>query len=260
MTAHTIIDTTTSAPVSAPIRADVQQALLSLEAHLPLEGTKLARSEAFLRHVLLDAYAGQTAVVSSFGAESAVLLHLISRIDRATPVLFLDTDRHFYQTLSYRDQLVRRLNLSTLIVLHPDAEETKAEDPDNRLFKRDPDACCDLRKVRPLTRALSPYRAWISGRKRHHGGPRADLPFVEHDGAHLKLNPLAEWSAEDLAEHIQAYDLPPHPLVAEGYLSIGCHTCTAPSVGNDPRSGRWAGQEKSECGIHRQVVVRPRPL
>ncbi|HVY85398.1 MAG TPA: phosphoadenylyl-sulfate reductase [Caulobacterales bacterium] len=202
-----------------------------------------------LDFALNDLWPGRLAVVSSFGAESAVLLHVLSTIDKNAPVIFLETDRHFAQTLQYRDELVERLGLTNVQDRPPDADEAKAEDPRGDLWRRDPDACCVLRKVRPLTRALEGYDAWVTGRKRFQGGLRTGLALIEHDGSHYKVNPLAAWKAEEIAAYMAANDLPQHPLVAQGFPSIGCWPCTKPAENND-RSGRWADLDKTECGIH----------
>ena len=213
-----------------------------------------ARVEGFsARDVLAfaarDMWPGKFALVSSFGAESAVLLHLASTIDTAMPVIFLETERHFAQTLQYRDDLVARLGLTNVIVQTPDAQEASVKDARDDLWRRDPDACCALRKVRPLGRALAPYEAWATGRKRFQGGRRATLQLIEHDGRHFKVNPLALWSPEDIAAYIARHDLPAHPLVAQGFPSIGCWPCTK-AAPPESRAGRWAHAEKTECGIH----------
>lgn len=212
------------------------------------------RALHILESAIRDDFAGQIALSSSFGADSAVLLHLVAQIDKNLPVLFLDTERHFFQTEQYRDELVAELGLTNLIIIKPDAFEAAKEDADNKLFERSTDACCDLRKVRPLARALDHYGAWISGRKRHQATTRSLLPIVEWDGRHFKVNPLARWSSEDIAAYFKAHKLPEHPLVDQGYPSIGCWPCTkAVEVGQDARSGRWSGQDKVECGIHRPI-------
>ncbi|MCQ8240769.1 phosphoadenylyl-sulfate reductase [Acetobacteraceae bacterium KSS12] len=196
--------------------------------------------------------AGRVAAVSSFGAESAVLLALIAEIDPATPVIFLETGRHFPETLAYREALADRLGLQQVLDVTPVEAEARDADPTGELWYYDSDACCDLRKVRPLERALAPFDAWISGRKRHQSATRAVLPFVELEGGRIKLNPLADWDARRLMQEMQERDLPRHPLVARGYPSIGCATCTRPvGQGEDSRAGRWAGSGKVECGIHR---------
>lgn len=211
------------------------------------------------RHILefamTDLWPGKLAVVSSFGGESAVLLHMLASIDKNAPVIFLETDRHFAQTLQYRDELVERLGLTNVIDQKPEAAEAAEEDPQGDLWRRDPDACCALRKVRPLAHALEGFEAWTSGRKRFQGGLRAHLPVIEHDGAHYKVNPLAAWTAEEIAHYARTANLPAHPLVAQGFPSIGCWPCTKPADAPG-RSGRWADIDKSECGIHVPAAAR----
>jgi phosphoadenosine phosphosulfate reductase len=207
-----------------------------------------------LHDVIRNQFVGDITLSSSFGADSAVLLHMIAQIDPAFPVLFLDTDRHFFQTLQYRDELAQKLGLTNIINLKADEAEAAAEDGKNTLWRTAPDQCCDLRKVRPLNRFMENYGAWISGRKRQQSATRANLPIVEWDGKHFKVNPLAAWSAADIEAYFKAHDLPPHPLVEQGFPSIGCFTCTKPvEQGQDARSGRWAGTEKVECGIHNPI-------
>lgn len=208
-----------------------------------------------LRAVIRDGLAGDLAVVSSFGAESAVLLHLVAEVDPATPVLFLDTGKHFAETLAYRDTLVARLGLSNLRVLTPDAEVLAKKDDKGLRWSWDPDGCCEIRKVIPLANAMREFDASITGRKGFQSATRAGLPRFEIDHSdaegRLKINPLASWSAQDLNAWFDAHDLPRHPLVAQGYPSIGCAPCTSKvAAGEDPRSGRWKGWDKTECGIH----------
>jgi phosphoadenosine phosphosulfate reductase len=208
-------------------------------------------AEDVLNIAIRDLFPGQIALVSSFGADSAVLLHLAAQADTATPVLFLDTGKLFEQTLTYRDTLIERLGLSDVRVLTPDQTQLAAQDDGGTLWFRDAEACCNIRKVQPLQRALKPFAAWINGRKRYQAGTRRDIALVEADGARLKFNPLAGWSAAEIDAYFARHDLPRHPLVADGYLSIGCATCTQPvAAGQDARSGRWQGREKTECGIH----------
>jgi phosphoadenosine phosphosulfate reductase len=191
------------------------------------------------------------ALVSSFGSEAAVLLHMVAEIDRHVPVIFLDTGKLFGETLRYRDQLVRRLDLTDLRIVKPEADALAAGDPDSLLSHRDPDACCALRKVAPLKKALAGFDAWISGRKRYQGALRQFMPVIEASGEKIKLNPLARWPRERVDAEFVARDLPRHPLEEEGFLSIGCMPCTERvAPGADARSGRWAGREKTECGIH----------
>ena len=207
---------------------------------------------AVLERALTDPEVGRIALVSSFGAESVVLLHMISVMDRTTPVLFLDTQMLFAETLVYQRDLAERLQLTDVRVLTPDRAQAFAEDPDNVLHKTDPDACCDLRKTRPLARALSGFDAWITGRKRFQGATRAALDFFENeDDARIKVNPLAHWTRDDVQDYMLNNRLPRHPLVRQGYPSIGCAPCTSPvAPGEDERAGRWRGVEKDECGIH----------
>lgn len=196
-------------------------------------------------------FPGEIAVVSSFGADSAVLLELISSVDPSVPVAFLDTGKHFGETLQYRDQLADDLGLTNLQIIHPLDDALLAGDPDGLLHQRDTTACCDIRKVEPMARAVAPYKAWFTGRKRHQASTRSAMPVFEAVGERIRINPMADWTTEDLAAYMRAHDLRENPLVAYGYLSIGCFPCTQPvEAGGDARSGRWAGQAKTECGIH----------
>ena len=208
-----------------------------------------------LRAVIGEGLAGRLAVVSSFGAESAVLLHLIAQVDPATPVIFLETHKHFPETIAYRDELVARLGLTNLVIVEPDPARLAERDATGLRWSYDPDGCCEIRKVEPLARALAGFDATITGRKGFQSATRAGLPRFELDRtdalARLKLNPLANWSKEQLEAYVAEHDLPAHPLVAEGYPSIGCSPCTSKvEPGEDPRSGRWKGWDKTECGIH----------
>ncbi|TCP40404.1 phosphoadenylyl-sulfate reductase [Rhodovulum marinum] len=200
----------------------------------------------------LDAFAGRIALVSSFGAESVVLLHMVARIDPGLPVLFIDTEMLFPETLAYQRGVAETLGLTGVRVVRPDPLALAAADPDGTLHETDPDRCCALRKVRPLETALAGYGAWITGRKRHQTGARAAIAPVELDPAgRVKVNPLLHWSAADLRRYIDVHALPRHPLVARGYASIGCAPCTSPvAPGENPRAGRWRGRAKEECGIH----------
>ncbi len=207
---------------------------------------------ALIRHDML----GSAAVVSSFGAESAVLLHLIAQIDPAVPVLFLDTGKHFPETLAYRDRLAALLGLSDLRSITPDPAQIAARDVAGERWSYDPDGCCDIRKVQPLGRALAGFDAQFTGRKAFQAATRAALPRFEIDDGRLKVNPLADWTKADIDGYMAAHNLPAHPLVAAGYLSIGCAPCTAAvAPGADPRSGRWQGFDKVECGIHQPAGI-----
>jgi len=191
------------------------------------------------------------AVVSSFGTESAALLKIVGDVDPAIPVVFLDTGWLFQETLEYRDQLTQLLGLRDVRSIKPLDAALQRDDPDHALWSSDPDACCRIRKVEPLARALKPFSGWINGRKRFQGGARAEIPVVEDDGAKLKFNPFANVSAADLKALYISAKLPPHPLLASGFTSIGCIPCTTRTkAGEDPRAGRWRHRGKTECGIH----------
>jgi phosphoadenosine phosphosulfate reductase len=208
-------------------------------------------AQSLLRLAIKDLYPGKIALVSSFGAESAVLLHMVSEIDKATPIVFVDTGQHFPETLEYRDRLVERLGLTNIVLATPQETLLAAEDPEKFLFASDPDRCCEIRKVAPLAVSLEAYDAWITGRKGFQTSDRARLPLFEAEGARVKVNPLVGWSARNLLDYIKQHDLPSHPLVAKGFPSIGCLPCTSRVLpGEDPRTGRWRGKSKSECGIH----------
>lgn len=207
---------------------------------------------AVLAHTL-SGRMGRVAMVSSFGADSAVLLHMLAGIAPSTPVLFIDTLMLFPETLAYQRDLAERLGLADLRVIRPDRQALFAGDTDALLHRSNPDACCDLRKTRPLAQALSGFDGWITGRKRFQGATRVHLDLFESEpgSARIKVNPLAGWDARAVAAYLDRHALPRHPLVARGYPSIGCAPCTGPvAPGEDPRAGRWRGQEKTECGIH----------
>lgn len=204
-----------------------------------------------LRDLLCRVFPRQLALVSSFGTESAVLLHMVSGIDKAAPVVFLETGKLFPETLQYRDTLVDRLGLLDVRSVQPNARALAMADPEGTLWQTDPDVCCWQRKVEPLDEALAGFPAWITGRKRFQGGLRAVLPLIEREGDRVKVNALASWSAEQLHRYIDQHGLPRHPLEVQGYRSIGCAPCTRPTApGQDARDGRWTGRSKTECGIH----------
>jgi phosphoadenosine phosphosulfate reductase len=191
------------------------------------------------------------AVVSSFGTESAAVLKVMADVDPAIPVIFLDTGWLFEETLAYRDTLIATLGLRDVRSIKPLEETLSREDPDRELWFSDPDACCRIRKVEPLARALAPFSAWVNGRKRFQGGLRAAIPVVEDDGVRLKFNPFANVSREEIEAIYALAELPPHPLAASGYLSVGCMPCTSRTAPDeDARAGRWRGRPKTECGIH----------
>lgn len=191
------------------------------------------------------------AVVSSFGSESAVLLNLVATANPAIPVIFLDTQKLFAETLRYRTRLQHHFGLEDVRVIGPSKREMQQEDPQGTLSMSNPDACCELRKTRPLARALRGFDCWINGRKRHQTAMRDGIEILEADGDRFKLNPLAAWTPAQISDHISQHRLPEHPLTKENYLSIGCMPCTTRATNpDDARSGRWAGQTKTECGIH----------
>jgi phosphoadenosine phosphosulfate reductase len=209
------------------------------------------RSRDMLDDLINREFPGSVALVSSFGAESVALLHLVAAVQPGTPVIFIDTGKIFGSTHRYRDEIAARLGLTDVRLARPEPTELGARDPDAALWMTDPDACCTVRKVEPLAHALSGFAAWISGRKRYQGESRAALPLVEADGSKLKINPLAGWSKDDVRAYVKLHDLPEHPLVADGFRSIGCMPCTTRvGAGEEERSGRWRGSEKMECGIH----------
>lgn len=207
--------------------------------------------ERIIELSLRDHFAGEIAAVSSFGADSAVLLDMIARVDRSLPVIFLDTGKHFGETLSYKDALIADFGLSDVRVVSPDFAALDKVDPDGDLHLTNTNACCEIRKVEPLARGIESFRAWFTGRKRFQASTRSALPAFESVGSRIRINPLARWTTTDQADYMRKHALRENPLVAYGYLSIGCFPCTQPvQPGEDARSGRWAGQAKVECGIH----------
>lgn len=212
-------------------------------------------TEEMLADLLASPPFKQVGLVSSFGAESAVLMHLIASIDKAVPLIFVNTQKMFGETLAYGDELVERLGFTDLRVYRPDPYLIAAKDQTGLRWSYDPDGCCDLRKVEPLRRALTGFDAWFSGRKGFQSGSRTALPRFEIDEGRLKINPLADWDKAMLNAYFEEHKLPHHPLEAEGYLSIGCAPCTSKvQPGEDPRAGRWRGWDKIECGIHAPVA------
>jgi phosphoadenosine phosphosulfate reductase len=211
-----------------------------------------ADTATFLSGFIRDEFPGQIALVSSFGAEAAVLLHLVASVDPSTPVIFLDTEKLFGETKRYRDTLANLLGLTDVRSIRPDPARIDALDPDGVLWYGNPDMCCHIRKVEPLARALDGFAATISGRKGFHGGERSGLQRIEaDDDGRIKINPLALWRKVDLDAYFERHALPRHPLEADGFLSIGCMPCTdRVAPGESVRAGRWRGQQKTECGIH----------
>lgn len=208
-------------------------------------------AKLILRDVIENEMMGRIALVSSFGAESAILLHMVSEIDRHLPVIFLDTGKLFGETKRHRDLLINRLDLTDVRNVYPDPRLVKERDPKGALWSADKNMCCFIRKVEPMERALRGFDGWITGRKRFQAATRTALPLFELDEDRIKLNPLAGWGKQEIQTYMDAYDLPTHPLVKDGYLSIGCVPCTDKvEEGEDARAGRWRGSDKTECGIH----------
>lgn len=227
------------------------------DAALTLEATAAGLNRQFRHHAAHDVmrhalkHMGDMALVSSFGAESVVLLHMAARIDPSLPVVFIDTELLFPETLAYQQDLTQQLGLTGVLIVR--AGDVRAHDPDDALHLRDTDACCALRKTAPLQNALRSFDGWITGRKRFQSGTRAALNFFEPEpgAARIKVNPLAYWAPEDVRDYMEENRLPKHPLVAQGYPSIGCMPCTSPvAEDEDPRAGRWRNSKKEECGIH----------
>lgn len=207
--------------------------------------------QSILRDCIKNEFNNQIALLSSFGTESIVLLHMISLIDRSLPVLFLDTWKLFPKTLLYRDEVIEKLDLQNVRILTPEKEDAEREDPLGTLWQEDPDRCCTIRKVKPLAKAMENFRAQINGRKRYHGYDRSALPLFNGDGDKVQVNPLVAWKPEKIKDYMNEHNLPQHPLTKQGYTSIGCIPCTAkPLSEDDVRSGRWPDQQKKECGIH----------
>jgi len=205
-----------------------------------------------LRRALNDPDLGRVTMVSSFGSESVVLLHMVSVVAPGTPVLFIDTQMLFQETLDYQLEVTEKLKLTDVRVVRATERDVALNDPDGTLHQFSTDSCCDLRKTVPLERELGKFDAWITGRKRFQGGERKQLEFFEAEPpARLRINPLAHWRVEDVQDYLAENNLPRHPLVAKGFASIGCAPCTSPTrPGEDPRAGRWRGSQKTECGIH----------
>lgn len=207
-----------------------------------------------VRGLIHTEFPDRIALVSSFGTESAVLLHMLSLANPATPVVFLDTGKLFGETKRYRDQLIDQLGLTGVDSVSPDPAAIAERDPGGVLWSKNPDVCCGIRKVEPLQRALKPYDAWFTGRKSFQAETRSSLSVFEAVDGRFKINPLADWMKADIDSYFEEYNLPRHPLEADGYLSIGCMPCTDKvKPGEDARAGRWRGADKTECGIHMPV-------
>ena len=191
------------------------------------------------------------AVTSSFGAESVVILHLISKVDKSIPVIFLDTGKLFPETIKYAKTVKKILKLNNIQIHKPELKDLKKYDFQGNLYKKKPNLCCHIRKVLPLQKALKNYDAWINGRKRFQSEDRSNIKKIEKIDGFIKINPLADWEFNKVKNYIKTYKLPEHPLVKKGYKSIGCLPCTSKILDGEPhRSGRWSDNLKTECGIH----------
>lgn len=231
-----------------------------LEENLTLKATEMLVRTAelsaveFLTTILSDEFKDEICVVSSFGAESAVLLHMVAQIDPTTPVIFLNTGKLFGETLRYRDRLQTLLGLTDVRSIGPHPTDLAEKDSNEDLWQKNNDLCCHIRKFLPQQRALKGFKAVLTGRKRFQTTQRSSMQRIEIDdeaAARLRVNPLADFTLEDLQAYLETHNLPKHPLVKDGYLSIGCMPCTDKvKEGNDYRSGRWSEQEKEECGMH----------
>jgi phosphoadenosine phosphosulfate reductase len=215
---------------------------------------------ALLRTMIKEEFPGTIALLTSFGADAGILLSLVAKVNPATPVLFLNTGKHFPETLDYAKTLIGQLGLRDVRWLTPDPTLLNRTDANGDLWQTQPNRCCWLRKVEPLNRALEEMGllALITGRKRYQTPERSTLEKIELDeNSIFRINPLADWTKEDGQQAMLTHDIPPHPLVAKGYKSIGCEPCTLPvAFGQDERAGRWAHtagleeDQKTECGIH----------
>lgn len=208
----------------------------------------------FLTTMLQHEFKDEICVVSSFGAESAVLLHMVAQIDPTTPVIFLNTGKLFGETLRYRDRLQTLLGLTDVRSIGPHPTDLAEKDSNEDLWQKNNDMCCHIRKNLPQERALKGFKAVLTGRKRFQTSQRGSMQRIEIDdeaAARLRINPLADFTLEDLQAYLETHNLPKHPLVKDGYLSIGCMPCTDKvKEGDDYRSGRWSEQDKEECGMH----------
>ncbi len=222
--------------------------------------------KALLEALIHSELGGKIMMTSSFGAEAVVLLDLVASVDPTIPVIFLDTRRLFGETLRYQRDITERLGLEDVRIIKPDSGDLENIDPDDMLFTTDTDKCCEIRKVLPLQKSLKTleeqgFKGWITGRKRFQNAHRESLDAIESSDNFVKINPLLHWTDSDIKSAFLEKNLPPHPLVADGFKSIGCMPCTTRTEeGANARSGRWAGQEKTECGIHLSLNRNSSPV
>jgi phosphoadenosine phosphosulfate reductase len=222
-----------------------------VELNAQYEGTDPASIIAWAA----DTFMPRLAATSSFQTQSVALLHIISRVRPELPVLFVDTGYHFPETLAFRDQLSQQLGLN-IQVIKQTAERINRDKQGTPPYLRDVELCCFVHKVEPMQQALDELDAWISGIRRDQTSNRATAQPVEHlSSGKYKINPLVAWTEHDLWSYINRHDLPPHPLYSQGYISVGCAPCTRPvQMGDDQRAGRWADSNKTECGLHTDVL------
>ena len=206
---------------------------------------------------VLERYAPKLVVACSFGAEDVVLVDMVHRMNPSVPLFYLDTEFLFPETYATRDRLIQQYDLKPAQVLQVKSlltPERQAEQYGEALWAKEPDRCCQLRKVEPLTRVLKGFDAWITGIRRDQAPSRANAGLIEWDQKFelVKVNPLARWSWADVWTYIRVYEVPYNPLHDQDYPSIGCTHCTAPvAPGDDPRAGRWKTFTKTECGLHK---------
>jgi len=202
----------------------------------------------------MEEYGSSLVLASSFGAEDVVLIDMLHKLAPTVPVFYLDTNKHFKETYETRDRLQERYGASFLQVVPQLTLEEQAAKHGDRLWEKDPNLCCQIRKVEPLQRILAEYEAWITGIRREQSPTRANAKKVEWDEKFnlVKFNPLADWTHNQVWEYIHQHDVPYNPLHDQHYPSIGCEVCTRQVMpGEDPRAGRWSGFAKTECGLHK---------
>ena len=201
----------------------------------------------------IDKFESKIVYVCSFGTESAIILSMISKINKNFPILLINTNFLFPETLEYKEKLLDNLGLHNCIEVTPEKESLKIYDPENNLWKTNVDKCCEIRKVIPLQKELEKFDSWISGRKSYHLDSRENLNPFEQANGKIIINPLVSMTKNQVEEYFNKNSLPKHPLFSEGYLSIGCINCTSKTTNFDNvRSGRWKNNSKTECGIHLQ--------
>ena len=206
---------------------------------------------SILEHSILNLFKNKIAYVCSFGTESAIILDLISKIDKDLPVIMLNTHFLFKETIEYKNELLKLLGLKNYREVFPDEKMLNKYDVDNNLWKKNQDKCCNLRKVVPLEKSLNEFESWISGRKSYHLGDRQNLKAFELINNKIVVNPLFNSTKKFIEDYFLLNNLPRHPLFEQGYLSIGCSHCTVKAKNIlDPRQGRWSDKTKTECGIH----------